>query len=262
MALSVALAQPLNPFITLEPYHANGLYKAGESFGWTVRAPMGMSTQDPLAYDYTVRENNLKLIASGTVDLSSGSATISGTIDHPAMVYVRLTPNRAALVIAARGAGGAAAPAGAGAGRGPAGPGPADLDKLTVGAAINPTGFKPSIPRPADFDPSGPGKAGAGAKIPHQSAADARGVRPSPTSDFYKVQLDSLGGHVKGYLATPKSGGKHPAIMLNKYAAGRLRPRSPHRCRPAPPKAGWPSTSILATRTPPPRMGRRATTPW
>src|SRR6201996_8529014 len=93
-----ALAHPLNPFITFTPFHANGLYKAGERYGWTVRAPMGMSTQDPLAYDYTIRENNQTVLASGTIDLSSGSATIAGVLDHPAMVYVRLTPNRAGMV--------------------------------------------------------------------------------------------------------------------------------------------------------------------
>jgi len=32
------------------------------------------------------------------------------------------------------------------------------------------------------------------------------------------VQLDSVGSHVQGYLATPKGGGKHPAILLYQYA--------------------------------------------
>ena len=151
-----ALAQPLNPFITFTPFHANGLYQAGERYGWTVRAPMGMSTQDPLAYDYVIRENNLNVIKSGTIDLSSGSATIEGVLDHPAMVYVRLTPNREGMVTPPP----APAPA---PGRGPS---PADLDKLTVGAAIDPLGFKPSVPRPADFDAFWAGKLAALAAVP------------------------------------------------------------------------------------------------
>ncbi|MBV9548869.1 MAG: acetylxylan esterase, partial [Alphaproteobacteria bacterium] len=202
-----ALAQPLNPFITFTPFHANGLYKAGERYGWTVRAPMGMSTQDPLSYDYTVRENNLNVIASGTIDLSSGAATITGMLDHPAMVYVRLSPNRAGMVTAP-----SAAPAPA-AGRGPAGPSPADLDKLTVGAAIDPLNFKPSIPRPADFDVFWAGKLADLAKIPINPQLTPLAA-PKPNIDFYKVQLDSVGSHVQGYLATPKGGGKHPAILL------------------------------------------------
>ena len=203
-----ALAQPLNPFITFTPFHANGLYKAGERYGWTVRAPMGMSTQDPLSYDYTIRENNLTVIASGTIDLSSGSAIIAGTLDHPAMAYVRLTPNRDGMVTP---------PAAAAPGRGPTGPSPADLDKLTVAAAIDATNFKPSIPRPADFDAFWAGKLAALAQVPINPQLTPLPA-PKPNVDFFKVQLDSVGSHVQGYLATPKSGGKHPAILLYQYA--------------------------------------------
>ena len=213
MALTAlpALAQPLNPFITFTPFHANGLYKAGEPYGWTVRAPMGMSTQDPLTYSYTVRENNQTEIANGTLDLSSGSATISGTLGHAAMVYVRLTPVREAPLVVV------APPAAPAPGRGPAGPSPADLDKLTVGAAIDPTNFKVSIPRPADFDAFWAGKLAALAQIPINPQLMSV-TPPKPNVDFYKVQLDSVGSHVQGYLATPKSGGKHPAIVLFQYA--------------------------------------------
>jgi len=213
LAALPALAQPLNPFITFMPLHANGLYKSGERYGWTVRAPMGMSTQDPLSYDYTIRENNQAVIASGTIDLSSGSATIGGTLDHPAMVYVRLTPNRAGMVTPPPPAA-ATTPA---PGRGPAGPSPADLDKLTVGAAIDPTNFKPSIPRPADFDAFWAGKLADLAKIPINPQLTPL-TAPNPNVDFYKVQLDSVGSHVQGYLAAPKGGGKHPAILLYQYA--------------------------------------------
>jgi cephalosporin-C deacetylase-like acetyl esterase len=200
-----ALAQPLNPFITFTPFHANGLYQAGERYGWTVRAPMGMSTQDPLAYDYVIRENNLNVIKSGTIDLSSGSATIEGVLDHPAMVYVRLTPNREGMVTPPP----APAP-----GRGPS---PADLDKLTVGAAIDPLGFKPSVPRPADFDAFWAGKLAALAAVPINPQLTPVPA-PKPNIDFFKVQLDSVGSHVQGYLATPKGGGKHPALILYQYA--------------------------------------------
>lgn len=205
-----ALAQPLNPFITFTPFHANGLYQAGERYGWTVRAPMGMSTQDPLAYDYVIRENNLNVIKSGTIDLSSGSATIEGVLDHPAMVYVRLTPNRNGMVTPPP-VPPAAVP---GAGREP---GPADLDKLTVGAAIDPLGFKPSVPRPADFDAFWAGKLAALAAVPINPQLTPVPA-PKPNIDFFKVQLDSVGSHVQGYLAAPKGGGKHPALILYQYA--------------------------------------------
>jgi cephalosporin-C deacetylase-like acetyl esterase len=212
LAALPALAQPLNPFITFTPFHANGLYAAGERYGWTVRAPMGMSTQDPLSYDYTIAENNQAVIASGTIDLSSGSATITGVADHAAMIYVRLTPNRAGMVTPP-----APPPAAPAPGRVPAGPGPADLDKLTIGAAIDAANFKPSIPRPADFDAFWAGRLAALAQVPVNPQLTPLAA-PKPNIDFYKVQLDSVGSHVQGYLATPKSGGKHPAIVLFQYA--------------------------------------------
>ena len=207
LAALPALAQPLNPFITFTPFHANGLYQAGERYGWTVRAPMGMSTQDPLAYDYVIRENNQTVIKSGTLDLSSGSATIEGVLDHPAMVYVRLTPNRSGMTTAP-------APATPGAGRGPS---PADLDKLTVGAAVDPLDFKPSVPRPADFDAFWAGKLAALAAVPIDPQLTPLAA-PKPGIDFFKVRLDSVGSHVQGYLATPSGGGKHPALILYQYA--------------------------------------------
>jgi hypothetical protein len=207
LAALPALAQPLNPFITFTPFHANGLYQAGERYGWTVRAPMGMSTQDSLAYDYVIRENNQAVIKSGTLDLSSGSATIEGVLDHPAMVYVRLTPNRSGMTTAP-------APAAPGAGRGPS---PADLDKLTVGAAVDPLDFKPSVPRPADFDAFWAGKLAALAAVPIDPQLTPLAA-PKPGIDFFKVRLDSVGSHVQGYLATPSGGGKHPALILYQYA--------------------------------------------
>ena len=87
----------------------------------------------------------------------------------------------------------------------------------TVGAAVDPLDFKPSVPRPADFDAFWAGKLAALAAVPIDPQLTPLPA-PKPGIDFFKVRLDSVGSHVQGYLATPSGGGKHPALILYQYA--------------------------------------------
>src|SRR5829696_1100627 len=77
---------------TFTPYKASGIYAVGEKVGWTAALPPGAA---PAAgYTYTVRKNNQDVIKTGTLDFSSGRATIPNievTLDEPAMVYVQVS---------------------------------------------------------------------------------------------------------------------------------------------------------------------------
>src|SRR3954463_4975526 len=80
-----AAAQTLpNVNLTFEPFHASGIYRTGERVGWTVRAPLGAAYTK---YSYEIRENNLKPLKSGVLDVSSGAAVLETTLDHPGMIY-------------------------------------------------------------------------------------------------------------------------------------------------------------------------------
>ena len=137
-ALAVALALPFtsasaqmlpNVNLVLEPFHANNIYKVGERAGWTVHGLLGNGYT---RYNYEIRENNLKVLKSGVLDLASGIGTIETTLDHPGMLYARLSF--------------IGAPA-------PTGPVTAqELDRMTVGAAVAPEQIKPALGKPADFD--------------------------------------------------------------------------------------------------------------
>ena len=60
--------------LTFTPFHANGLYQPGEKLGWTVTRSGGAAGPTRFAYDIT--KNELEVLRSVTLDLSSGTATI------------------------------------------------------------------------------------------------------------------------------------------------------------------------------------------
>jgi cephalosporin-C deacetylase len=182
--------------LSFAPFHPNGIYELGERAGWTVTLPPGA----PAArYSYTVKKNNLDTLKTGTLDFSSGSATIEASLEEPGMLYAEI-----------RATSGAAPGATAG-GR-----------PVAVGAAVAPWKLQPSTPKPADFDAFWEGKLQTLAQIPINPT-----LTPAPTEkpgvELYTVQLDSVGSHVQGYLAKPapaKPGtpGKFPALVVFQYA--------------------------------------------
>src|SRR3984957_5122290 len=88
VAGAAASAQMLpDPDLVFKPFHANGIYKIGERAGWNIHALLGAGYT---RYSYELSENNLKVIQSGEIDLSSGLGTISTALDHPGMLYLRL----------------------------------------------------------------------------------------------------------------------------------------------------------------------------
>lgn len=165
--------------LTFTPLRPDGIYRTGEKAGWKVT---GSSTEP---YTYTIKKNNMDTIKTGTLDLSSGAATIETTLDAPAMLYVDV-----------------------------AGPGGAATH---LGAAVAPAKFEPSVPRPADFDAFWDSKLEELAEIPIHPV-----LAPEQTDvsnvDLFTVKLDSVGSHVQGYLAKPSREGKFPALVIYQYA--------------------------------------------
>src|ERR1700749_459241 len=133
---AMASAQTLpDPNLVLEPYHQSGIYKIGEPAGWRIHALLGAGYTK---YRYELSENNLKLVKSGEIDLSSGEGTIDTVLDHPGMLYLRLSYINAPP---------------------PSSPPTAqELDKMTAGAAVPPEQIKPPAAKPADFDAFWAGK--------------------------------------------------------------------------------------------------------
>jgi cephalosporin-C deacetylase-like acetyl esterase len=175
-----AAAQP-----AFAPFHADGIYAVGERVGWTVTVPAGTHLPDG-GYHYVIRRNNADALKESALDLSSGSATIETSLDAPGMVAVEIT-------------------------------GAKDEKPILLGAAVAPFDLEPSVPRPRDFDAFWHEKLAALAAVPMDLELTPA-ESGDPGVDLFVIRLASLGSHVRGYLATPKTEGKHPALAMFQYA--------------------------------------------
>ncbi len=177
---------------TFTPYKPSGIYAVGEKVGWTAAPAQGAAPS--AVYTYTVRKNNQDVIKTGTLDLSSGRATIETILDEPAMVYVQISV-----------AGGAGSTNGAG---------------LALGAAVAPERLQPSAPRPVDFDAFWASKIKTLKAVPENAVlTPADGGRPDV--EYATITMDNVGGaHVYGQLAKPKRPGKFPALVILQWAGG------------------------------------------
>ncbi len=195
LAMTPARAQLLpNVNLVFEPLRPGSMYKVGERAGWNIHALLGTAYTK---YNYELRENNLKLLKSGVIDLSSGLGTIDTMLDHPGMLYLRLS-----FI-------GAPQPA--------TPPAAQELDKMTVAAAVAPEQIRPALAKPADFDSFWDAKLAALRQVPiNPKLAPAASERDNV--DLYTVTLDSLNSKAHGYLAVPKGSGKHPALIYYQYA--------------------------------------------
>jgi len=178
-----ASAQPLS----CTPFHSSGIYQTGEPAGWSVA--LAPDAGPERKFTYVIRKNNLDPIKSGTLDLSSGPASIEATINEPAMLYVEVKPES----------------------------GGAENSVIHLGAAVSPEKLRPSVPRPADFDEFWSGKLAALDKVPVNPVLTP-GASGHDGVDLYTVKLDSRDSHVHGYLAKPSAEGKFPALVIFQYA--------------------------------------------
>lgn len=212
----IAFAQraPIEQQLTFAAYHSSGVYKVGETVGWTVTPGPVTPTY---AYKWTIRRNNAVVLKEGKLDLSSGKDKIEIVGDQPEMIYVAIEPYASLAPEAsspdARGAGSVPgrAPAFTGGNTG------RNTGLYAVGAAVAPTKLGLSTPRPADFDAFWNDQLSRQAKIPINPVltpvqTDVPGVEAS------MFTLDALGSQAHGYLAKPAKDGKFPALIQLQYA--------------------------------------------
>jgi len=228
--------------LAFEPHHATGIYKIGETVGWTVTPGPVTPTY---SYKYTVRRNNNVVLKEGKLDLTSGKDTIEITGDQPEMIYVAVEPY-AVLPVAAPAAD-AASPVASAAVAAPATPGAPPIEAAArsvtdaaagggpvrspytggntgrnnglyaVGAAVDPLHIPMDTPRPTDFDAFWNGKLAEQAKVPINPVLIAAQT-DVPGVDLSIFTLDALGSKAHGYVARPTTGDKFPAVIQLQYA--------------------------------------------
>jgi cephalosporin-C deacetylase-like acetyl esterase len=209
LALLVWAAGPGFGQVAVTPRNSDGLYKAGEKVAWTVKPALDSKVTNAT---YSIRKNGTsQILQQGTVDLSSGSATIEAGLDEPGELVLTVTPQpepASAPADTATNAPASGARGGRGFGRGQA----------RDGAIVDAANLRPSLPRPDDFDAWWSKKLddltalSANPKL-EQTNVDVAGI------EYYKVTLDNINGtHVHGQLAKPAKEGRFPALLQLQYA--------------------------------------------
>lgn len=189
-------APPFSPNIIISPARENGLYAVGETVRWTVRAPLGMPGA---RYTYEVRENNLAVLSSGPLDISSGAATVEGSLSRPGLISLVLRPVPPAN------------------GPAPNVTGPVQA-AISAAAAVAIRDIRPGAPRPADFRQFWDAKLAALRAVPVNPRL-APAESDNANVSLSMVTLDALNAQTQGYLAIPRSGsGKYPALVIFQYA--------------------------------------------
>ena len=186
---------PILQHLVFTPYRPSGIYDIGDTVGWTV-APA--TSPPPYAFKWTIRRNNAVVLKEGTLDLSTGKATIEVIADEPSMIYV-----------AVEAYGDASRFIGGNTGR--------NTGFYAVGAAVAPRKIPMSAPRPADFDPFWNRKLAAQSRLAIHPVLMPVKI-DVPGVEMQMFELDALGSKTHGYLARPASEGRFPAVIQLQYA--------------------------------------------
>jgi cephalosporin-C deacetylase len=182
--------------LTFTPFHANGIYQPGEKLGWTVTKSNASTGPTRFAYDIT--KNELEVLRSGTLDLSSGTATVEAVLDEPCMVFVELRPDGAS----------------------PAPGGPQRRPYASLGAAVAPDRLQPSVPRPVDFDDFWASKLKAMRAISLDPVLTPLALN-IPGVEVSAGRVTALNSHMRGYVVKPQREGKFPALVTYQGAGVR-----------------------------------------
>ena len=180
-ALATHVRQAPGPRVaTVVPLKPSGIYARGEKAGWTVSGAGSVH--------YVLKRNNIDTIATGDLDLATGEKRIETTSNEPEMLYLELS---------------------AAVGGRPA----------TYGAAVEPRGLKPAVPRPKDFDAFWKGKLAALRAVPANPVLTP-GESGDPDVDYATIAMAGPSGtHVYGQIARPKKPGRHPAVAVFQWAS-------------------------------------------
>ena len=188
--------------LTFAPFHADGIYDVGERVGWHVAVAPGQ-TAGGGTYTYTLKRDGLAVIGRGTLDPSSGRATIEASLDRPGMLLVEVRP-----------------PAGT---TGFHGASKSEVGRVLLGAAVAPRRIRPSGRRPADFD------AFWAAELRRLDSVPADPVLTPGESgradvEYFTIRMNNVrGAHIYGQLARPSrpegGGPTLPALLILQWAS-------------------------------------------
>ncbi len=172
----------------IRPDREEGLYSPGEEATWTIEA-VGLEDGQsaPASAKYQLLSNGLVKLEAGTLELTDGEATFTATRDDPGTLL---------LIVEADG-----------------------IDKSLSGAAFDPQGLEPVLPRPGDFEAFWAEKLKEADAVPLNPVLKPEDSEKSGV-ELWQVTLGNIRGtEVHGQLARPKDAeGKLPAMLIVQWA--------------------------------------------
>ncbi|MBB5032044.1 acetylxylan esterase [Prosthecobacter vanneervenii] len=184
----VAPAAPSAPVLTLKAVtdRADALYKTGEAATLTIEA---QQDGKPISGKVTCvfSKDGLQPQPAQTLELKEGKATITGKLDEPGFLQLRVTSGKTTALAA---------------------------------AGYDPLLLKPSMPVPDDFDAFWQAQKAALAQVPLKPVLTPVEKAPKGVEAF-DVQIECLGKPVSGYFGRPQ-GAKPKSLpaILHVHGAG------------------------------------------
>ena len=187
--------------LAFTPYHANGIYAVHERIGWRVELAAGETAAG--RYTYTLKRDGLAVIGTGTLDISTGHATIETSLDRPGMLLVEVRP-----------------PAGT---VGFHGASKSEVGRVLLGAAVAPREIRPSAPKPRDFDAFWAAELRRLDSIPPEPVLTP-GESGRPDVAYFTIHMNNVkGAHIYGQLAMParqdEGRAGFPALLILQWAS-------------------------------------------
>lgn len=186
------LAFAAEPTFTVVPDHATGVYSPNEKVTWTVDVKGDRTGLTALPYK--VKADAQTLVTSGTIDVSTGPATISATRGDPGALLAEV----------------------------------ASMDKTKMlplamgGALISPEKIAPAAPAPQDFGAFWDAKLKELDAIPlnpQLEKVNVDALKYANGIECDKVTLDNIRGtHARGIFAKPARSGTFPAMLMVNFA--------------------------------------------
>jgi cephalosporin-C deacetylase-like acetyl esterase len=185
-----ASADEANPksavYLNIAMDHEDASYVVGEPVTWTIKVS-GIKTGAPtFEPTYAVRTGT-NMLAKGTLHFADGAAKVTGQLDHPGVIELKVDHSTQWR------------------------------SEFRCGAAVGWTEIRSTVPEPADFDAFWTKKLAELAAVPMNPVLE-EADSSSPDVLLWKITLDSFRDtKVHGYLARPKGTGPLPAQLQVQY---------------------------------------------
>jgi cephalosporin-C deacetylase len=175
--------------IKITPNKASCIYDINEPIIWKVEA-IGDNPASVKQVNYNLKKCGLTIIKQGTLDLSSGPATLETSLDEPGTILAEITTTINDKPV-----------------------------RVLAGAAIAPYKVQPASTRPDDFDAFWSDKIKELEAIPPNAQLQKVDVH-TPNVDYSKIEMDNIHGtHIYGQLAKPSdTSKKYPALLIPQWA--------------------------------------------